>query len=100
MSYLIDTDWVIDALANTPEARRLFATLRPAGLSISIITYLEVIEGILGGRDSVAAEAGFAAFLEGTSILSLTQAEARRTADIRIVLRQQRRPIAHRFAGK
>lgn len=96
MTYLIDTDWVIDALAGTPEARTLLTTLRPDGLAISIITYLEIFEGIIGGRDPERAEQVFRAFLHGNDVLGVTRAVAERTAAIRVELRRQRRPVSPR----
>ena len=46
MSYLVDSDWVIDHLANVPEAVALFDELSDIGrVAISIITYMEVYQG-------------------------------------------------------
>lgn len=47
MPYLVDTDWVIDHLANVPEAVRLLKSLAQDGIAISIITYMEVYQGVL-----------------------------------------------------
>ena len=38
MPYLVDTDWVIDHLANVGEAVRLLDRLAQEGIAISIIT--------------------------------------------------------------
>ena len=46
MAYLIDADWTIDHLGATAEATSLMAELAPSGSAISIITYLEVYQGI------------------------------------------------------
>ncbi len=43
MPYLIDTDWVIDHLANLPIASALLKRLAPDGVTISIVTYMEVL---------------------------------------------------------
>jgi tRNA(fMet)-specific endonuclease VapC len=93
---LIDTDRVIDALAGTVEARTLLTTLRPDGLAISVITDLEVYEGVLGSRDPQRAEQAFGAFLRGADVLEVTRRVAERAAAIRRELRRQRLPIAHR----
>ncbi len=41
MPYLIDTDLVIDHLANVTEANQLLEHLAPEGIAISMITYME-----------------------------------------------------------
>ena len=51
MTFLVDTDWVIDYLGGQDRARDLFVRLLPDGVAISLITYIEVFEGIIGGRD-------------------------------------------------
>jgi tRNA(fMet)-specific endonuclease VapC len=68
---LIDTDWVIDALTGTADARALLTNLRPGGLAISVITYAEVYEGIFGSRDPRRAEEAFRAFLHGVDVLDI-----------------------------
>ncbi len=47
MPYLIDTDWLIDRLEEAPEAVTLLDALAAEGIAISIITYLELCEGVL-----------------------------------------------------
>jgi predicted nucleic acid-binding protein len=47
MAYLIDSDWVIDHLLDLPEAVQRLAALAEQGIAISIITYLEVYQGVL-----------------------------------------------------
>ena len=47
MAYLLDSDVVIDHLADDVAAQRLLARLAPDGLTIRIITYMEVYQGIL-----------------------------------------------------
>lgn len=96
LSYLIDTDWVIDYLLGRPLAQRAIDGLRPAGIAISAITYLEVMDGIVGGREREQAEAVLRAFLEGVPTLVVDRAVAERTAELRVDLRRQRRPITNR----
>jgi tRNA(fMet)-specific endonuclease VapC len=96
VAYLIDSDWVIDHLEGRREARELIARLLPDGIAISIITYLEIFEGILGGRDRAEAERVFREFLRGVDVIGINRAVARRTADIRVELRRQKRPVTNR----
>ena len=57
MPYLIDTDVVIDHLANIPDAQQLLEKLTPEGIAISMITYMEAYQGVVRspyGRDACA----------------------------------------------
>lgn len=47
MPYLIDSDWLIDHLDNVPEAVELLDRLALEGIAISVVTYMEVIQGRL-----------------------------------------------------
>ena len=96
MMYLVDTDLVIDGLVGTPQARTLLTALRPHGLAMSIVTYVEVFEGIIGGRNRQRAENVFRAFLHRTAVLGITPAIAEQTAAIRVELRRRRHQITHR----
>ena len=44
MTYLIDSDLVVDWLKGRSDAQTLLHTLAPDGLAISLITYGEVYE--------------------------------------------------------
>jgi predicted nucleic acid-binding protein len=96
LGYLLDSDWVIDYLSGRPEAQRMIDGLRPRGIAISVVTYLEVTEGILGSRDRGHAEAVFRTFLRSVEILGMTAQVARRAAEVRFDLRSRRRPITNR----
>jgi len=96
MVYLIDSDWVIDFLKGRSPAIQLVGTLVPSGIAISIISYMEVMEGIRGNRDPAAADQVFRRFLVGTSILGVTLSVAERAADIRLELRRSKRQINER----
>jgi predicted nucleic acid-binding protein len=95
VSYLIDTDWVIDYLLGDATAQSLLTSL-PGDLAISIITYSEVYEGILRGSDSRRDEQGFRAFLRRARILPITRAIARRNAAVRADLRSRGRTVRNR----
>ena len=63
MKYLIDSDWVADALKGRPDAASLLSQLAPQGIAISTITYGEVYEGIYYGSDPIRYERVFRQFL-------------------------------------
>jgi tRNA(fMet)-specific endonuclease VapC len=87
MKYLVDTDWLIDYLKGREAARQLLDPLVHQGLAISLITYGEIFEGILYGRDPTRHEQVFRAFLRTAPVLPLTENSMERFAQIRGDLR-------------
>jgi predicted nucleic acid-binding protein len=73
MPYLIDSDWVIPYLADAPWAQMLLGQLTAEGLAISIVTYLEVYEGVLSSPTPREAETKFQALLRGVLVIALEQ---------------------------
>ena len=88
MTYLIDTDVVIGYLNNRPRERALLGTLAPDGLTVSLITYGEVYEGIYYGADPRTHEQGFLAFLRWVTVLPLNKPIMKRYARLRGQLRR------------
>lgn len=96
MSYLLDSDTVVDYLFSQPAVRSLLAQLAPEGLAISIVTYLELYHGVYTSKDPKQAERGLRAFLTTVTTLPLTRRVALRTARIRADLQQRGLPFKHR----
>jgi predicted nucleic acid-binding protein len=93
MTYLVDSDWVVDFLDGRSSAVRLLSTLRSDGLAISLMTYGEIDEGILYGRDPRASEQTFRQFLRRVDVLPLNRLILRRFAQIRGDLRERNQLI-------
>ena len=73
--YLIDTDWIIDAIHGQPAATQTLATLAIQPVSVSLISYGELYEGAYHDRrDPVTALADLHTFLQGVILLPLTPA--------------------------
>ena len=89
MPYLIDSDWVIDFLAQESEALQLVEQLAQEGIAISIVTYMEVYQGVLRSQESEAASAQFAALVAAVPVLPFSRAVAERCVQLRETLRQQ-----------
>jgi tRNA(fMet)-specific endonuclease VapC len=51
LTYLVDTDWIIDHFNLVPAVTQKLHELLPAGLVISIITLAELYEGVYFSRD-------------------------------------------------
>src|SRR5437660_11470758 len=63
MTYLIDTDWVIDHLNHIEHVTRRLEERAPEGLALSIIALAELYEGVYYSRDPVESEAALQRFL-------------------------------------
>jgi tRNA(fMet)-specific endonuclease VapC len=96
MTYLIDTDWVIDFLKGDPAATALLRSFPPKSIGISIITFVEIYEGILTSADPKQSERIFRSFLRNVKVLPLNRNVAKRTAAVRAHLRQHGRSVRQR----
>jgi tRNA(fMet)-specific endonuclease VapC len=63
MTYLIDTDWVIDHLNHIEHVTRRLEERAPEGLALSIISLADLYEGVYYSRDPVESEAALQRFL-------------------------------------
>lgn len=73
MTYLIDSDWVIDVLNGQQPAIDTLVSLAPHGLFLSVVTYGELYEGAYYSRDPEAALGQLQTFLTNKTILPVTQ---------------------------
>ena len=96
MPYLIDSDVLIAHRERQPSAVTLLAQLVPQGLAISIITYLEVYQGILRSHDPTQAREDFATFLASVPVIPISLASAERCAQLREDLSQQGKRVRAR----
>lgn len=94
MPFLVDSDLVIDYLDGIPAVVQLLETLAEEGIAISILTYMEVYEGLV--RDPGQREPRLRAFLETVPLLEFSPAVARRCALLRHTLRTQNRQVDRR----
>jgi tRNA(fMet)-specific endonuclease VapC len=63
MTYLIDTDWIIDHLNHIERVTRRLEELAPGGLALSSLSLAELYEGVYYSRDPVESEAALQRFL-------------------------------------
>jgi tRNA(fMet)-specific endonuclease VapC len=63
MTYLIDTDWIIDHLNHIEHVTRRLEELAPEGLALSINSLAELYEGVDYSRDPVESAAALQRFL-------------------------------------
>lgn len=93
MAYLVDSNWIIEHQNGVPAAVALLRRLGRQGISISIITYMELYQGILRSQRPAEAEARLRTLLETIPILPLSQAVAERCAQLRETLRRAGRRV-------
>lgn len=89
MSYLLDADWAISALAGRARAVSLIEQLASEGISISLVTVGEIYEGAFGFPGVEAHLARFREFLGAFRILNLNDDIMMRFAEIRSLLRRR-----------
>lgn len=89
MTHLIDSDRIASFLKGIPAAVELVRPLLFGRPAISIISYGEIYEGILTGREPARQEASFSEFLTPCRILGVDERVALRYAEVRGLLRRQ-----------
>lgn len=96
MPYLIDSDIVIDRLSEDAQIVQFLSGIAPLGLAISVVTYMEVYQGIFRVLDPDRLVADLDAFVADAPIPPLTPAAARRCAELRHVLDRRDRRVRTR----
>ena len=89
MSYLVDTDWLIDVLVGIPEAVATLEDLTPDGLGISIVSVGEIYEGAYRTDDPAERLARYRALLAPFPVFPLTDPIMERFARTRALLRRR-----------
>lgn len=89
VSFLIDTDWVIDHLNGKSAAVVRLRELATQGLAVSIITVAELWEGVLFARDRARAEAALRDFLQAVTVISIDDSICQTFGKIRGTLRRK-----------
>jgi predicted nucleic acid-binding protein len=88
VSYLVDTDCIIDYLNGDRRTIELFDSLAGSPIGMSLVTYGEVYDGVYHGRNPDESEEGFLRLLQVIDIIDLNEAIMRRFARIRGALRK------------
>src|SRR5262245_20439686 len=98
MIYLLDTDWLIDYLVGDSGARDLLVALLPHGVAISVITFMEIYEGIEVSPTARQDAREFRTALRSIAVLPVNRTVARRAARVRAQLRSGGRSAVRRRA--
>lgn len=89
MSYLLDADWIIQALAGRPHATAALNRLAGTRIAISFFTVGEVYEGAFQSSNPQAHVDSFREFFRPFRIVNLNDAIMSEFAEIRALLRRQ-----------
>src|SRR5579872_626166 len=89
MDYLLDADWIINALAGKRGANTVIADLSDAGIAIAATTVGEIYEGAFGAPDPAGHLASLRTFLAPFQVIQPEDAVMERFARIRSDLRRQ-----------
>jgi tRNA(fMet)-specific endonuclease VapC len=92
--YLLDTDWVIQALAGREPAKGTLVRLGGSRVYVSYITVGELYERAFTSANPQAHLASLRRFLTPFRLLTLDDGIMERFAEIRAFLRQRGQPIA------
>jgi tRNA(fMet)-specific endonuclease VapC len=93
LSFLLDTDWVIDHFNGLTQVTRRLQELEPQGLSLSIISAAELWEGAYFSRDPKRSQAMLEEFLAGVVVLGLDEEICKRFGQLRGSFRKRGQTI-------
>src|ERR687895_1277052 len=96
MPYLVDSNLVIDHLAEVTEAFQLLDQFAQDGIVMSIVTYMEAFQGVIRSEQPAEAAEKFHAFIDSVLILPFSFAVAERCARLRETLRSQNKRVKSR----
>ncbi len=88
MRYLVDSDWLVDALIGIPAAVSVLERLSDQALGVSIVSYGELFEGACGSPNPQEHLARFRAFLDRFTAVPLSDPIMETFARIRKQLRE------------
>ena len=71
MKYLIDTDWCVYYLRGDEKISKKLNSFRKKGLAISIVTLVELYEGVYSSKNPRLAEQVLGNFLSGVIVLEI-----------------------------
>lgn len=94
--HLFDSDIIIDLRTGVPEVLTLVDPILPDGLIVSVITVMEVYQGLLRRPDAGEAGGELERFLVDVAIVPVTRGIAERCAEIRSGLQRRGRSVRPR----
>jgi tRNA(fMet)-specific endonuclease VapC len=93
LSFLIDTDWVIDHFSGITHVTRRLKELQPRGLGLSVVSAAELWEGAYFSRDPKQSQETLDGFLSGVDVLGLDEEICKRFGQLRGSMRKRGQTI-------
>ncbi len=93
VSFLIDTDWVIDHFNGVTQVSLRLKELQPRGLGLSVVSAAELWEGAYFSRDAKRSQETLEGFLSGVDILGLDEEICKRFGQLRGSMRKRGQTI-------
>jgi tRNA(fMet)-specific endonuclease VapC len=93
LSFLIDTDWVIDHFNGVTHVTRRLKELQPQGLGLSVVSAAELWEGVFYSRDPKRSQETLEGFLSGVELLGLDEEFCKRFGQLRGSMRKRGQTI-------
>jgi len=87
MKFLVDSDYVITYLKGDEQATRQVSELFAQGIAVSIVSYMEVYEGVYYGNHPEQHTKVFHRFVRGVQVFGINRSIAERSAILRGYLR-------------
>jgi len=94
ISYLIDTDWIIDHFNKRDKVTQKLRELRPAGIALSIISLAELYEGVIYSKDPTTSQKVLSTFLKEFPALEIDESICKIFGRERGKLRQRRKTVS------
>lgn len=94
ISYLIDTDWIIDHFNRKEKITQKLRELRPTGIALSIISLAELYEGVLYSKDPAVSQKVLSTFLKEFPALEVDESICKIFGRERGKLRQKRKIVS------
>ena len=93
VSFLIDTDWVIDHFNGVTQVSLRLKELQSRGLGLSVVSAAELWEGAYFSRDAKRSQETLEGFLSGVDILGLDEEICKRFGQLRGSMRKRGQTI-------
>ena len=93
LSFLIDTDWMIDHFNGVTHVTLRLKELQPRGLAVSVVSAAELWEGAYFSRDPKRSQETLEGFLSGVDVLGLDEEICKRFGQLRGSMRKRGQTI-------
>jgi len=89
VSFLIDTDWVIDHFNGLSSVTKRLRELESQGLAVSIVTVAELWEGVFSSRKRMRTETMLREFVDNVAVIGIDEETCKQFGQVRGALRKQ-----------